>query len=62
MIKATKKELEKALELACHPRWKDDPPNAWKKCSYCLTMGEENCAKCWAFYYLEKAKEELKNE
>lgn len=60
MIKATKKELEKALELSCRSRWGDDPPNAGKKCYYCLTMGEKGCSMCWAFYYLEKAKEELK--
>ena len=54
MIKATKKELNDALELACAEGWKMNLPNG--KCVGCICNYVDECPKCWKKYYLETAK------
>lgn len=57
MIKATKKDLEKALEIVCLRHWADNQPNGeCEGCTKALTSDE--CADCWKNYYINLAKEE----
>lgn len=56
MIKATKKELEKALEIACLEVWADELPGC--KCDICSICTIDECIKCWKEHYIKLAKEE----
>lgn len=60
MIKATKKELEKALDIVCREKWIDCLPNG--ECERCKAYVVDCCMKCWKELYINLAKEELKNE
>ena len=55
MIKPTKKELYKALHLACFEKIRDNLPNG--KCIDCVANYVIECPKCWMKYYLNKSKE-----
>lgn len=55
-MKATKKELYKALHLACFEKIRENLPNG--KCEGCIANFVEECPKCWLEYYLEKARKE----
>ena len=55
-MKATKKELYKALHLACFEKIRENLPSG--KCEGCIVNFIEECPKCWLEYYLEKARKE----
>ncbi len=57
LMKILKKELEKALELACFEKIREDLPNG--KCKECKVANYvEDCPKCWMSYFIEKARKE----
>lgn len=54
MIKATKKDIETALNLAVDLIWQKSLPNG--KCEKCRMM--HGCKDCWKNYLISVAKEE----